>query len=181
MLAYTPVDYSYLKILANAFINPARQNHFFQENIFNNAPVHQIGIAMNTNSAFTELYTGKPFRYHHFDLRQIRRLGGGQPIVGFDAPDDCRLYVTTMKAMNSEDYIPSIPIDNFKNHYELVFDLTSMQGATEKFHYPGLVGEPLRPELNSTFPVEHVSELILLRERMALVAVDKFGVVGKKI
>ena len=48
-------------------------------------------------------------------------------MVDFDAPDNCCLYVTLMKAMNFQDDIPSIPIDNFKNHYVLLFDLTSMQ------------------------------------------------------
>ena len=46
-------------------------------------------------------------------------------------------------------------------------------------HYQELVGEPLRLELNFTFPLEHVTELIVLGERMSSVAVDKFGVVGK--
>ena len=82
-----------------------------------------------------------------------------------------------MKAMNCHDDIPSIPIDNFKNHYVLLFDLTSIQEATEKCHYPELVGEPLRLELNFTFPLEHVTELIVLGERMSSVAVVKFGVV----
>ena len=34
---------------------PARQNHFFQENAFNKAPVRRIAIAMNTKSALTGL------------------------------------------------------------------------------------------------------------------------------
>ena len=55
-----------------------------------------------------------------------------------------------------------------------------MQDATESCHYPELVGEPLRLELNFTFSLEHVTELIVLGERMSSVAVDKFGVVGKK-
>ena len=38
-----------------------------------------------------------------------------------------------MKAMNFQDDIPSIRIDKFKDHYVLVFDLTSMQDATENF------------------------------------------------
>ena len=50
-----------------------------------------------------------------------------------------------------QDDIPSIPIDNIKDHYVLVFDLTSMQDATENFLYPELVGEPLRLELNFNF------------------------------
>ena len=102
---------------------------------------------MNTNSAFTGSYTENPFWSQQFDLRQIRILGGGQPNVDFDAADNCRLYVTTMKAMNLQDDIPSIPIDNFKDHCVLVFDLTSMQDASENCHYPELVGEPLRLEL----------------------------------
>ena len=83
--------------------------------------------------------------------------------------------------MNFRDDIPSIPIDRFKEHYVLVFDLTSMQDATENCHYPKLVGEPLRLELNFTFLLAHVTELIVLGERISSVAVDKFGVVGKNI
>ena len=56
-----------------------------------------------------------------------------------------------------------------------------MQDATENCHYPELVGEPLRLEPNFTFPLEHVTELIVLGERMSSVAVDKFGVVGRNI
>ena len=86
-----------------------------------------------------------------------------------------------MKAMNFQDDVPSNPMDNFKDHYVPVFDLTSMQDATENCLYPELVGEPLRLELNFTFPLEHVTELNVLGERMSSVAVNKFGVVGKNI
>ena len=134
---------------------------------------------MNTNSAFTGSYTKNSFWYQQFERRQIRILRGGRPIVDFDAADNCRLYVTTTKAINFQDDIPSIPIDNFEDDYVLVFHLTSMQDATENCHYPEIVGEPLRLEPNFTFPLKHVTELIVLGERMPSVAVDKFGVVGK--
>ena len=181
MLAYVPVEYNYLETLAKTFIIPARQNQFIQENIFNNASVRRIAIALNTNSAFTGSYTGNPFWYQQFDLRKNRILRGGQPIVDFDAADNCRLHVTTMKAMTFHGDIPSIPIGNFKDHYVLVFDLTPMQDALENCHYPELVGEPLRLELNFIFFLEHVTELIVLGKRMSSVAVDKLGVVGKNI
>ena len=61
MLAYTPVEYNYLETSAKAFIIPARQNHFNQENIFNKAPVCRI--SMNTNSAFSGSCTESPFWY----------------------------------------------------------------------------------------------------------------------
>ena len=181
MLAYTPVEFNYLETLAKTFINPARQNQFIQENIFNNAPVRRIAIATIKKSAFTGFYSENLFWYQQFDLRQIRTLRGVQPIVYFEAADNCRLHVTTMKAMNFQDEIPSIPTHNFKDHYVLVLDLTSMQDATENCHYPKLVEEPLKLELNFTFPLEHVTELIVLGERMPSVAVDKFGVVGQSI
>ena len=105
MLAYAPVEYNYLETLAKTFIIPARQNQFIQENIFNNAPIRRIAIAINTNSAFTGSFTEYPFWYQQFDLRQLRILRGGQPIVDFDAADNCCLFVTTMKAMNFQDDI----------------------------------------------------------------------------
>ena len=84
-----------------------------------------------------------------------------------------------MKAMNFQDDIPSTPIDDFKDDYVLVFDLTSMQDATENCHNPELVGEPLRRELKLTNPLENVPELIALGKQMSSVPVDKFGVVGR--
>ena len=83
--------------------------------------------------------------------------------------------------MKFQDDIPSIPVDHFKHHYVLVFNLTSMQVATEKCHYPELVGEPLRLELNFTFPPDNVTELIVSGERMSSVAVEKFGIFEKII
>ena len=181
MLAYTLGEFNYLETLAKTFIIPARQNQFIQENNFNKTTVHRIAITMNTNSAFTGSHTENPIWYQQFDHRQIKILRGGQPIVDFDAADNCRHCVTTMKAMNFQDDIRSTPIDNFEDHYVLVSVLTLMQDAAENCHYRELVGEPLRLELNLTYPLEHVTELIVLAERMSSVAVDKFGVVGKDI
>ena len=86
-----------------------------------------------------------------------------------------------MKAMNIQDDIPSTPVDNFKDHDVLVFDLTSMHDATEHCHYPELIEEPLRLELYFSSPLENVTEVIVLGERISSVAVDKFGVVGKNL
>ena len=141
--------------------------------------IRRNAIAKSTDSEFIGLLIKNPFLYQQFDLRLIRVLGGRQPIVDFDAADKCCLYVTTVKARGFQDVIPSFPTANFKNHFVLVFDLTSVQDATENYQYPELVGEILRLELIFTFPIERVTEFIVLGERMSSVAVDKFGVVGK--
>ena len=151
ILAYTRVELNYLGTLAKTFIIPARQKEFIQENFFNNAPVRRIAIAMNTNSEFTGSYTENPFYYEQFVLRQFRILRGGQAIVDFDAADNCRFYVKTMKATNFQDDIPSSPIHNFQGRFVLVFDLTSMPDATNNCQYPKLVREPLRLDLSFMF------------------------------
>ena len=162
MLAYTHVEFNFLETLAKTFIIPAKQNQFIRANISDNAPGRRIAIVTNINLALTGFYAEYPFCSQQFDLRQIIILRGGQPIVIFDAAHDCGLYVTTMKAMNFQDGIPSISIDSFKDHYVRVFDLTSMQDSTENCHYPELVGKPLRLELNFTIPLEYLIELTIL-------------------
>ena len=180
-LDYAPVEYNYMETMAKIFIIPARQNQFIQENIFNNAPIRRKAIAMNSKSAFTGSFAENPFWYEQFSLRDIRILRGGQPFVDHDTTDNYPWYVTTMKAMNFQDDIPSTPVDNSKDHYVLVFDLTSKQDATEHCHYSDLIGEPLRLELYFSSPLETFTEVTVLGERISCVAVDKFGVVGKNL
>ena len=162
MLANTPVEVNCLETLAKNFISPAKKKRFLHRNISNNAPVHRIAIPLTTNIAFTGDYTKNPFWCQRVDLRQSRLIRGGQPIVDIDAADKCRLYITTMKATNFQIDIPSIPIDKFKHHYVLLSDVTSTQDAIENCQFPEIVAEPLRLDLNFTFPLEHVAELIVL-------------------
>ena len=159
---------------------PARQKQFIQEHIFENAPFRRNAIARTTNSEFTGSYTENPFSYQHFDLRTKKLLRGGPAIVNFDAADNWRFYVVTMKAMSFQDDFPSIAIDDFKDLYDLLTDLTIMQDAIENCHLPELVKEPLGLELNFTFSLEHDTELLVLGERMSLAAVDKFTVLEKR-
>ena len=146
-LAYAPFEYNNMETLAKTFIIPARQNQFIQEKMFNNAPIRRLAIAMNSNSAFTGSFAEKPLWYQQFNVRDFRVLRGEQPIVHHDTTDNCRWYVTTMEAMNFQNNISSIPADDFRDPYVLVFDVTSMQDATEHCHYPDLFGQPLRLEL----------------------------------
>ena len=56
-----------------------------------------------------------------------------------------------------------------------------MQYASEIHQNPELFGEPLRLELNFTFPLDHAIELTVLIKQMFSVAVDRFGVVGNEV
>ena len=93
MLSYSPVEFNCLETLAKTFVIPARQNRIIQENIFKKAPVRRNSFAMNANSAVTGSYTENSFWYQQFDLREISIFRGGQPIVDFDAADNCRFLL----------------------------------------------------------------------------------------
>ena len=56
-----------------------------------------------------------------------------------------------------------------------------MQDTTEHCHYPEILGEPLRLDLYFSSPLEIVTEVIELVERMSSVSIDRFGVVGKNL
>ena len=93
--------------------------------------------------------------------------------------DDCRPYVTTMKAMSFNEEFASIPVEDFNDHYILVFDLTSLQDCTEFIHYPELTGESLRVEMFFKTQLSSVTEVIILGERISTVRIDEHGAVAK--
>ena len=79
-----------METIARNFIIPSCQNQFIQENVFNNAPIRRIAIAMNTNSAV-------PFKNQQFHLKELRIIRGGRAIISLDTTSLCHPYVTTMK------------------------------------------------------------------------------------
>ena len=81
--------------------------------------------------SFTELYTEKPFWYQQIDIRQTRVLKSGRPNVDYEAGEKFCLHVTTMKAINFQFDIHSIPVDKFKNQYKQGFDSNSKQNHSE--------------------------------------------------
>ena len=88
-----------------------------------------------------------------------------------------RPYVTTLKAMKFEKDFPALPMEDFQNHYILVFDSISLQDAAEQLHSPGIREESLRLKLVFPFPVEQVTERLVLGGRQTYFQIDKFGTV----
>ena len=97
-----------------------------QENVFNNAPIRRIAVAMNTNSAVAGSFHENLFNYQQFHLRELRIIRSGRAIISLDTTSPCRPYVTTMKAMLFNKVFPALPMEDLQNHYNLVFYLTSL-------------------------------------------------------
>ena len=159
-----PAQYNYIETIARNFILPSRQNQFIQKNIFNNAPIRKRVVARNTNSACAGSFQENPFSYQRFHLRELRTIRDGRVIVSLDTTSPCHPHVATMKAMQFNEDFRNLPMKDFQNHYYLVFDFTSLQDAAEQLHYLELSGESLRLEIFFQFPLEQVTQQIVLRE-----------------
>ena len=112
-----PAQYNYMETIARTFIIPSRQNQFIQENIFNNAPIRRVVVAMNTNSAVAGSFQENRFNYQQFHLRELRNIRGGRAVVSLDTTSPCRRpYLTTMKAIQFNEGFPALPMEDFQNH-----------------------------------------------------------------
>ena len=175
-----PAHYNYMETIAKTFIILSRQNQFIQESVFNNAPIRKITVAMNTNLAVAGSFFENLFHYQQLHLKELRIIRGGRAIISLDTTFPCLPYVTTMKAMQFNEDFPALHMEDFQNHYILVFGLTSLQDAAEHLHFSELNGEGLRLEMFFQFPLEQVMEVIVLGERLSNIQIDKFGTVAKK-
>ena len=79
-----PAHYNYMETIARTFIFPSRQNQLIQENVFNNAPIRRLAVAMNTNSAVAGSFHEKRFNYQQFHLRELEIIRGRRAIVSLD-------------------------------------------------------------------------------------------------
>ena len=66
-------------------------------------------------------------------------------------------------------------MEDFQNHYILVFDLTSLQDAAEQLYYPELIGESLRLEMFFQFSLGASREVIVSEERISNIIINKLG------
>ena len=178
-LVETPARFNALELKPRTFIIPAGQNQFIHENIFNNAPIRTLAIAMNTNSAFTGDKSGNPFHYQKFGLREIKISRGNQVVVHMDTSRNCVPYITTMRALKFYQDGPNIIINDYENHFCLVFDLTSTQQSELMIHYPDVISASLRLELYFRENLTNTIEVIVAGEQLSSIFIDKNGKVTK--
>ena len=88
-----------------------------------------------------------------------------------------------MKAMQFNEEFLALPMEDFQNHYILVFDLTSPQDAAEQLHYSELSsGKACCFAMFFQFPLEQVMERPSnMEERLSNIRFNKFGTVAKKV
>ena len=63
-----PAHFNYMETIAKNFIIPSRPSKFKQENVFNQASLRKIAVAMNTSSAVGEFFIKVRFLRENLNL-----------------------------------------------------------------------------------------------------------------
>ena len=96
---------------------------------------------MATNQAYLGTNCNNPFHYKKFNLSQIVVYRNGQPIVQTPVSTtfNHRIDFNNLDALDFLDKGGhGITLDNYHNHFFLLFDLTSTQEASHNFIHPEL-------------------------------------------
>jgi hypothetical protein len=181
-LLKSPAKYTFTESEAKTFIVPAGQSSFVKENIFNNKPIRSIAIAMNTNESFIGSAQSDPFSYKNFNLSRLVLNRNGIPIYDVKIKDGgyVRMFHTTLKSLHFDHDGPGVSLTEFyKNHFVMVFDLTSTLQSNTQVYHPELVGGAIRLELLFSKALEKSVEVLTIGEHLNTIYIKSTGEVYK--
>ena len=180
-LLKTPAMYRYNEVITKNYLVQAGTQLWKHEDIFTKEPIRRLIIAMCTSSSFTGTNNENPFHYQKFGLTEVIIYRNGFPTAGtpINTADDKRIYFNSMSALAYVENGHGISLDDFPNHYILVFDLTSTQEATHDFIHPELTNSAISIELKFDAGLTNNIEILCLGEKSSTVYIDSARNVSK--
>ena len=174
-LAMRPAIYEYPEIVAKTYLVPKGHNQMIEEDIFNSAPIRRLVVAMNQIPQFTGTHDSNPFHYQKFDLNRVLLYREGQSVgsTPLVLENNTRAYFNTIKALHAQHAGNGVKLEEYGNHFILVFVLTADMEARDDTTRPELTGGRLRLHLEFSKPLENTIEVLLLGERKSVVYIDK--------
>ncbi len=173
-LSIKPAFYEYLEIIPKTYIIPTGHNQLIEEDIFNSAPIRRIVVAMNKGTDFSGTLGTNPFHYQKFGLKRITLYREGMPVgcTPLQLDHNTRGYYNTIKALNAIHAGNGIKLEDFDNHFILVFVLTADLDSRDDITRPELTGGRLRLHLEFNTPTTAPTEVLILGERKSAVYID---------
>ena len=122
-----------------------------------------------------------PFWYQKFDLTEITVCRNGLPIAGtpMATVDNKRSYFNSLGSLAYIENGHGIPLNEFVNHYVMVFDLTSTQEASHDFLHPEFTNASNSLELKFGTALRNNIEIFLLGEKASSIYINSDRNVSK--
>ena len=138
---------------------------------------------MCAGDAFNGTNTVNPFNYRKFGLREITVFRNGFATAGSPMSTIYikHLYYNSMSALVYVENGHGIPLNEFSNHFIMVFNLTITLEATHNFIHPELTNSSISVKLKLDTALTNNVEVFFLGEKSSTVYIDSARDVSKKI
>ena len=80
---------------------------------------------MCRNNQLIGSWTDIPLAFHKHNLKKVRVLRNGVPVMEYRTSSNTQLYFQTNQNLHFDQDGLLIKLDNYENHYYILFDLTS--------------------------------------------------------
>ena len=95
--------------------------------------------------------------------------------------NDKRLYFNTLSDLAYIDNGHGIGLEDYQNHFVMVFDLTSTQQASHDFIHPELTNASIAVELKFTKPLPDNIEIFIVGEKASTIYIDSDRKISKNM
>ena len=176
MLSKKAAHYDFREMVPKSFLISSGVTMYYRDDLFNRAPISRLVLFLVPETSFSGNFETNPFHFQQMDLETVRinregALVGATPLHLND--NLVRSYYNTLKALGFEHGGNGITLDNFNNHFCLVFKLTADYHIEDNTIRPELTGARLGPELKFSKATTKPIRLILMGERRSIVLIDR--------
>ena len=176
MLSKKAAHYEFRETVPKSFLISSGVTMYYRDDIFNRAPISSLVLFMVPETSFSGTFVTNPFHFQQMGLEVVRltregALVGATPMHLND--NLIRSYYTTLKALGFEHGGNGINLENFPDHFCLVFKFTADYHIEDKTIRPELNGARLGLELKFSKAVSNPIRLIVLGERRSIVLINR--------
>ena len=138
---------------------------------------------MATNEAFLGAKRVNLFHFQKFNLNSIKVYRNGYPVAGtpLQTENDKKLYLNSLEALAFGQHGHGVPYNDYANRYNLVFDLTSTEQASDDYLYPQLTNGSISISLRFSAQLTNSVDTFLPGERSSIFYIDSSRKVSKNI
>ena len=168
-------QYEWQESPITSFLITTGTSVYYQDDLFNRAPACKLVVVLVPENSFTGTYKSNPFNFEDFDLSSVRVTREGSQVGGTPidiSKSHVRLYHTTMTALGHSVGGNGITLENFANHFALVFNLTADSNLRDSTIRPELTGARLGIEFKFKTPTKQPIRVILMAERRSVALVN---------
>ena len=173
-LLCSPASYFYVETITYFFLASAGLLSWRQENDFGREPIRRRAICLKTNEAFLGSNPLNLFLYSKFKLEQICIHHSGLPVAEspISTDDSKRVYFNTMSDLAYIDNGHGISLEDYPNHFIMVFGLMSTQQASREFIHPEFTNCSVSIKLKLSAASAHNVETFFIGEKASTIYID---------